>query len=66
MTLRIDYQAVNAVGRVLATFGDEDLARRWVREHAPVHEDLHVAQVTTTIVSRRIYTPRVNRLRMAA
>lgn len=54
-----DFQAVNARGVTLATFGDVALARAWVKRNAALHDGLHVEEVTTTVTRRRTYVPRV-------
>jgi hypothetical protein len=58
MCTRTDYEAVNARGLTLATFGDADLARAWVRDNASTHPGLRVEEVIVTTVRRRLYQPR--------
>lgn len=60
-TIRTDFQAVNAVGRVVYTFGDRDSARAWAKDNAHLHDGLHIERVE--IVAHREYTPRVVRRR---
>lgn len=60
-TVRTDYQAINAMGRVLYTFGDEASARAWAKDNAHLHDGLQVEELTIT--ARAIYTPRVARRR---
>jgi hypothetical protein len=56
---RTDFEAVNARGVTIRTFGDLDHARRWVREHAPEHDGLHVDEVTTQVSRRRVFRPQI-------
>lgn len=53
---RVDFEATNARGVVIRTFGDFAHAKRWVAEHASEHDGLHVVEVTTT--RRPAYRPR--------
>ncbi|CAN7173168.1 hypothetical protein [Brevundimonas sp. LjRoot202] len=54
---RIDYAAVNARGVILRTFNDAAKGRAWVRENAALHADLHLQELTTVQIARRIYRP---------
>lgn len=58
MSTTVDYEAVNARGVTLATFGDADLARAWVRENCATHPGVRVEEVIVTTVRRRLYQPR--------
>jgi hypothetical protein len=55
-----DFEAVNAAGVTVATFGDLDLARRWVRDNAHQHNGLRVECVTTTVRREVLYRPRAH------
>ena len=63
MSVRIDYEAVNARGVVLSTFSDLAMARAFVRDRACVHDGLHVVEVTVT--RRPAYRPRLMLVRSA-
>lgn len=58
MSVRYDFMATNAKGVPVHSFGDLDIARRWVREHAGEHDGLKVECVTTTVVRQVVYRPR--------
>lgn len=62
---RLDFEAVNARGVTIRTFDRLELAKAWVREHAPEHDGLHVQAVTTTTRREAVYHPRAN-LRVVA
>jgi hypothetical protein len=53
-----NFEAVNARGVTVATFGDLDLARRWVRDHHYEHDGLRVECVTVTTRREVVYRPR--------
>ncbi|HYC66680.1 hypothetical protein [Brevundimonas sp.] len=55
--VRQDWQAVNAAGTVLYTFGDRDAGRAWVRDNACRHDGLILERVE--IIAHREYRPRV-------
>lgn len=55
-TLRVDYQAVNGLGRVAKTFSDADMAKAWAKDNAHLHDGLVIEEVTIT--ARRIYKPK--------
>lgn len=59
MIVRNDFEVVNSRGLTVATCGDLPLARAWVKRHAHLHDGLRVEEVTTTVVRRRAYVPRV-------
>ncbi len=54
---RVDFHVVNARDVVIRTFDELPMARKWVREHAPEHDGLHVVEVTTIVQRRRVYRP---------
>lgn len=54
----VDYQAVNRVGRVVKTFSDVDIGRRWVRDNAATYGHLELIEVETVVTTRRVYRPR--------
>lgn len=54
----VDYQAVNRVGRVVKTFSDVDIGRRWVRDNAAAYGHLELLEVETVVTTRRVYRPR--------
>jgi hypothetical protein len=60
-TIRTDYQAINGVGRVVYTFGDEASARAWAKDNAHLHDGLRIERLTVT--AQAIYTPRPARRR---
>lgn len=62
---RTDFEAVNARGTTLATFGEIALARAWVKRNADIHPGLHVEEVTVTVTRRRAYMPRLTLVRAA-
>lgn len=57
--MAVDFEAVNARNITIRTFGDLETARRWVKEHAPEHDGLHVDEVTTQVSRRRVYRPAI-------
>lgn len=59
--IRTDYAACNGRGVQVRTFNDLPHARKWVREHAPQHDGLHLQEVC--LVARSIYVPRAQRSR---
>lgn len=58
-TVRTDWQATNAAGRVLYTFSDRETGRAWVKDNAHRHDGLILEEVT--ILARRVYRPRTVR-----
>lgn len=56
-THRTDYQAVNAVGTVLRTFGDAGAARKWASANAVTYPGVQIDEVTVTTSRRRVYRP---------
>jgi len=61
-TPKIDYEVHNSVGRLLHTFGDVALARKYARRMAPVMGDLTIDAVTTT--RKRVTTVRPPKLEL--
>ena len=58
MSARYTFEAVNARGVTIRTFSDLDIARRWVRDHAPEHDGLRVECVTVVTTRNVVYRPR--------
>jgi hypothetical protein len=58
MSTTYDFEAVNAAGVTVATFNHLDVARRWVRENAALHDGLRVECVTRTVRRQVVYRPR--------
>ena len=56
-THRTDYQAVNAVGTVLRTFGALKDAQAWAKANAETFPGVQIDEVTVTTTSRRVYRP---------
>lgn len=52
-----DYHARNAIGTVVRSFNDPEVAKEWAERNAPLHNGLHVVQIKTTVSQRLIYTP---------
>ncbi len=59
MIQTIGYEATNAIGKVLCTFSQLDVARTWVKDRSVVHDGLHVVEVVTTVERRAAYRPRL-------
>ena len=55
----ISYEATNARGTILCTFGDLDHARNWVKDRSVVHDGLHVVERIITVELRPVYRPRL-------
>lgn len=53
-----DYQAANRVGRVVKTFSDVEIGRKWVRDNGQVYPGLELLEVETVVTTRRVYRPR--------
>lgn len=60
MTSSQEYEAINRIGRVLYTSSDLDLAKKWVKKNADLHEGLKVREVVTTVSHRVVYSPRLS------
>ena len=61
-----DFHAVNRAGVTVHTFGDLNIARKWVRANPHGHEGLHVEAVTTIIHREVVYRPRAHLREVAA
>lgn len=53
-----EYEVVNRIGRVVRTFNDAALARRWARLNAPTLGPLVIEEVTIEIKRKRVWTVR--------
>lgn len=53
-----DYRAISAAGAVIATFGEERLARRWARENAADWPGLTIQRVRVITEQVVVYRPR--------
>lgn len=62
MTVRVEWQAVNARGNVAMQFSGlnpEARARKWAKANAHRHDGLVVQRVTITETVEPVYRPRV-------
>lgn len=54
---KLDYEVRNALGTLLYTSPDIDLAKDWLRERAAQWPGAQVEEVTTTVQRRRVFKP---------
>ena len=56
MSVKTTYEAVNAIGTVVHTFSDRDLARAWARKNAPKWPGVKVEEVVKTETRKALWT----------
>lgn len=59
MKTHVQIEAVTVTGMVIRTFGDLDLAKRWIARNRERLPPVIVEEVTRTEIRKPVYRPRI-------